>query len=41
MILGAPSNRLETVLPLVPALREALETVPPGGVVRVTTGDRD
>ena len=40
LILEAPSNRLEALLPLVPALHEALRRAGSGGVVRVTTGDR-
>lgn len=36
VVLSAPSNRLEALLPLVPQLHEALSILQPGHVVRVS-----
>ena len=41
MILQAPSNRLEELRPLVPALLEALRGLQPGQVRRVGVGGLD
>jgi hypothetical protein len=41
VILQAPSNRLEELRPLVPALLEALRGLQPGQVRRVGVGDLD
>jgi hypothetical protein len=40
VVLQAPSNHLEDLRPLVPALLEALRDLQPGQVRRVAAGDR-
>jgi len=36
VMLAAPDNRLETLKPLIPQVQEALRTIKPGDVVRVS-----
>ena len=36
IMLAAPNNRLETLKPLMPQVQEALKTIKPGDVIRVS-----
>ena len=41
IVLSAINNKLATLQPLMPAVREALETIQPGQVIRITGKDDD
>jgi predicted nuclease of predicted toxin-antitoxin system len=39
IVLAAVNNKLETLVPLMPDVREALKTIQPGQVAKVSDGD--